>query len=190
MIYEITIAGVTPYMQHRMDDIKLEQWEKDRGNIIERRGVNHEDLLRAEYHCFRNSATGKCFIPSEHIRCSLIGAGGFMKAKVGNRSRNLSNIIAAMFMVTPEEIEMPDFDCIDKRSVINRNVKARVICIRPKWTKWKATFKLHIGEDSFTKIQIEDLFKNAGNYIGIGSYRPTNKGYFGRFELADMKKLN
>lgn len=190
MIYQIVIEGVTPYMQHRMDDLKLEEWEKSRGNIIERKGVNQEDLLRAEFHCYRNSATGKCFIPAEHIRCCLIAAGGYMKSKVGNKSRSLTNIIAAMFMVTPEEIELPNFDTIDKRSAVNKNVKARIICIRPKWTNWNATFKLHIGEDSFTKSQIEELFRNGGNYVGIGSYRPTNKGYFGRFELSEMQKLN
>lgn len=34
--YKIEIQGVTPYMQHRMDDAKLEQWEKLRGPIHER----------------------------------------------------------------------------------------------------------------------------------------------------------
>jgi hypothetical protein len=33
--YKVKIKGVTPYMQHRMDDLKLEQWEKSRGPIHE-----------------------------------------------------------------------------------------------------------------------------------------------------------
>jgi hypothetical protein len=63
--YKVQIKGITPYMQHRMDDQKLEQWEKLRGPIHELPSASHEDSIRAEYHCYRNS-NGKCFIPSDH----------------------------------------------------------------------------------------------------------------------------
>jgi stress response protein YsnF len=49
--YKVIIEGVTPYMQHRMDDQKLEAWEKQRGPIHERPDVAHETTVRAEYHC-------------------------------------------------------------------------------------------------------------------------------------------
>ncbi len=49
--FKIKIAGLTPYLQHRMDDLKLEAWEKNRGLIIERSDIAHEDLVRAEFHC-------------------------------------------------------------------------------------------------------------------------------------------
>lgn len=45
--YNITIQGITPYLQHRMDDVKLDAWEKLRGPIMERPEVAHEDLIRA-----------------------------------------------------------------------------------------------------------------------------------------------
>ena len=41
--YQINIKGVTPYMQHRMDDQKLEDWEKQRGKIIERELYDHKN---------------------------------------------------------------------------------------------------------------------------------------------------
>lgn len=34
--YRIKLKGLTPYMQHRMDDKKLDEWEKQRGPIMER----------------------------------------------------------------------------------------------------------------------------------------------------------
>jgi hypothetical protein len=84
-------------MQHRMDDAKLDQWEKLRGPIHERPDVSHEDAVRAEYHCYRN-AEGRCYIPADHIRGALIAAGSFVKAKVGGRSKSMKTIVAAMFM--------------------------------------------------------------------------------------------
>jgi hypothetical protein len=186
--YQVKINGVTPYMQHRMDDQKLEQWEKLRGPIHERPEVSHEDSVRAEYHCYRN-ADGKCYIPSDQIRGALIGAGSYVKAKVGGRAKSMKIIVAAMFMVTPEEILMPDYDAIDKRSAVNRNIKGRVITIRPRWNQWSAEFTLSVDEDSITKETISQIIEYAGKYVGIGSFRPTNNGLFGRFELTDISEI-
>jgi hypothetical protein len=186
--YTVKIKGLTPYMQHRMDDQKLEQWEKLRRPIHERAEVGHEDAVRAEYHCYRNT-DGRCFIPPDQIRGSLIGAGSYVKAKVGGRSKSMKILVAAMFMVSPEQILLPDYDAIDKRSAVNRNIKARVIIIRPKWTTWEAEFTLSVYEDSISIDAIKQLFEFAGNLVGIGSFRPTNNGLFGRFELVSLKNL-
>lgn len=172
-------------MQHRMDDLKLEQWEKVRGPIMERKEVAQEDLTRAEYHCYRNG-NGKCYIPADQIRGALIGAGTYMKAKVGGRSKSMKVIVAAAFEPTPDHIEMPDFDAIDKRSAVNKNVKARVMVIRPKWTTWSAEFVLNVHEDTITKETVQQLLTYAGAYVGIGSFRPTNNGMFGRFEVESI----
>lgn len=186
MKYKITIKGKTPYMQHRMDDTKLSEWEKKRGKIIERPEVSQEDAIRAEFHCYRN---GRCYLPAEHIRGALINAGAFLKAKVGNSRKSMKNIVAAMFFVEPEQISLPDYDTIDKRSAVNKNVKARVITIRPKWSNWKAKFTLIVDNDTITKETIKELFEYAGNYVGIGSFRPQNNGMFGRFDVETIKPM-
>jgi hypothetical protein len=186
--YSITLQGLTPYMQHRMDDQKLEDWEKNRKGIIERPDISQSDSLRAEFHCYRNS-DGQCFIPAEHFRQSFINAGAFVKSKVGNARKSMKNVVAAMFMVSPEEIILPNYDAIDKRSGVNRNVKARIIVIRPKWNNWKITFTLLVDNDTITESTITEIINYSGSYVGIGSYRPTNNGYFGRFELTELKEL-
>lgn len=175
-------------MQHRMDDQKLEEWEKCRKQIIERPEVSQADSTRAEYHCYRN-AEGQCYIPADHIRQSLIGAGTYMKAKVGGRSKSMKVIVAATFVPAEEQIVIPDYDAIDKRSAVNRNVKARIISVRPKWTKWNFEFVLNVYETSITKETVTQLINYAGSYVGIGSYRPTNNGMFGRYELAEIKEI-
>lgn len=188
MNYQVKIKGVTPYMQNRMDDQKLEQWEKNRKHIIERPEVAHEDVVRAEYHCYRNQG-GKCYIPADHLRMSFVNGGGYLKSKVGTKTKSMKSIIAAMFIVSPEEILLPDYDVIDKRSAVNRNIKARIITVRPKWSTWNAEFTLEIGEKTITKETIVELITTTGNYVGIGSYRPECNGSFGRFELTELTQL-
>lgn len=187
MIYKVEIEGVTPYMQHRMDDQKLEAWEKNRKHIIERPDVSEDDLKRAEFHAFRNKE-GKLFLPSEHLRLALINGGGYLKSKVGVKTKSMKSIIAAVLMITPEEIIMPEYDEIDKRSAVNKNVKARIMVLRPKWLKWSASFDMILDNDTLTKEMLTELITVTGNYVGIGSYRPTNNGYFGRFKLVNLKK--
>lgn len=175
-------------MQHRMDDQKLEEWEKKRNPIHERPEVSREDSVRAEYHCYRSSA-GPCFIPADQIRGALIAAGSYVKAKVGGRSKSMKQIVAAMFTVSPEEIQIPEYDTIDKRSAVNRNVKARVIVVRPRWNNWNVEFTLSVDEDSITIETITQIIEYAGKYVGIGSFRPTNNGLFGRFELVSIEPI-
>lgn len=186
--YKVKITGVTPYMQHRMDDKKLEEWEKSRSLIIEREGVNKEDAVRAEFHCYRN-IEGKCYLPSDHLRGAMILAGAFVKAKVGNTTKSMKNIVAAMFFVNPDEIILPDYDVIDKRSAVNRNIKARVITIRPKWTNWSVEFNLMVDNGTITPETVKSILEYAGRYVGIGSFRPTNNGQFGRFEVERINEV-
>jgi|GEM_PF-3413611 len=188
--YKIKIVGKTPYMQHRMDDTALSKWEKGRGKIIENDGVNKEDIIKALF-CSYLDEKNKNYIPSEHIRQSLICAGSYIKAKVGNSKKNISNIVAGMFTIDEEKIydfSKDKFE-IDKRSAVNHNNKARVMVIRPKWNNWSCEFTLSVDNDTITTETITDLIIYAGSYIGIGSYRPQHKGLYGRFELKEIKKI-
>lgn len=176
-------------MQHRMDDVKLDEWEKLRKPIHERPEVSKADSARAEYHCYR-IPDGMCYIPADHIRGALIDAGGFLKSKVGIKTKSMKSIVAAMFTVLPEKIIIPDYDEIDKRSAVNRNIKARVITIRPKWTKWEVEFTIQVDEDTISIDQVRQIVEYAGKYVGIGSFRPMHNGRFGRFRLTSIEQLN
>ena len=188
--FEVTLEGKTPYMQHRMDDQKLEEWEKNRGLIIERDDVAKEDAIRAEYHCYRETGKdGKCYIPAEHFRAAMITAGTYVKGKVGAQTKSMKSTVAAMFSLEEERVFMPDYDEIDKRSAVNKNVKARVMVVRPKWSKWTPKFNLVVDNDSITEETVKQILIYAGQYVGVGSFRPTNNGMFGRFTIAKFKKV-
>ncbi len=184
--YEVEIEGVTPYMQHRMDDAKLEEWEKNRKFIIERDDVAKEDMVRAMFHSYIDEKNN-FFIPSEHIRGAMINAGALVKSKVGNAKKSMKNIVAGMFFVEPEKILLPKDFVIDKRSAVNKNIKARVISIRPRWDKWTAKFNLKIDNDTITDDTVKQIIENAGAYVGIGSFRPQCNGMFGRFVVKKFK---
>lgn len=175
-------------MQHRMDDVKLEAWVKDRGPLYEKYDISNPELI-ADYHShtFAQLSRVSYFIPSDHFRMSMIEAGKMVKGKIGGSTKSMSNVVAGLFMVSPEGIEIPRWQQIDKRSAVNRNIKGRVIVIRPRWNEWSATFDLIVDEDSITVETIQRILEYSGKYIGIGSYRPQNKGQFGRFKIDEFK---
>lgn len=63
----------------------------------------------------------------------------------------------------------------------------RVIKIFPILQKWEGEIIVYIGDNIITADVFEDVVRNAGNLIGIGTWRPRNRGMNGRFELVDMK---
>lgn len=188
----VNIKGVTSYMQHRMCDQKLAAWEEKRGNIIERDGLNDEPEKIAAFHAYIDAA-GNYYIPSDHFKQCFIKGGGFVKAKVGNATKSMKNIVAAMWRIKEDKIEFRKFDEVDTRSAFNRNVKARIITHRPKWLEWNCQFTLLIDEDKKNGITIETIstiISYGGRYLGVGSYRPEHTGEFGRFELESIIELS
>ena len=189
--FKVKVKGVTPYMQHRMDDASLQDWEKRRGTILERDNLQHEPERRAAFPAYINQE-GEYFIPAEHFKQSFIKGGAFVKAKVGNSKKSMKNIVAGMWRISEQEIRIAKFDEVDTRSAVNKNVKARIIVHRPKWNKWKAEFTLLIDDDArngVTHETIESIIGYSGRYLGIGSYRPEHTGEFGRFEVDKIVEL-
>lgn len=187
--FEVTIVGISPYMQHRMIDEKLETYEKGEGPVVRSKAPSLTMEHRAEMHSFHyDDAAGRrhYYMPSDHIKQCLIGGGGYMKSNMGNSRRSLSNIIAAMFRITPMQIELPKYDTIDSRSAVNPNTHNRVMTYRPQWTNWRVSFNLTVWEDTLTIEQIHKVFDYAGFCLGVGSYRPQHKGEFGMFELESL----
>lgn len=187
----IKVEGVTPYMQHRMDDKKLAEWEKSRGRIIENEGASTPEEKTALFHSYIDEK-GNFYIPSSHFKQAFCNGGSFVKAKVGNSSRSMKNIVAGQWRIMEEKISFRKFDEIDSRSAVNKNVKARVMVHRPKWNTWDAEFTLLLDDDDNNKLTqetVENIIKYAGRYLGVGSYRPEHTGEYGRFELKSITPL-
>jgi hypothetical protein len=51
---------------------------------------------------------------------------------------------------------------------------------------WKATLVFHILDPLITREVFAETLAEAGNYIGIGRFRPRNNGYYGRFTVESI----
>jgi hypothetical protein len=182
-------------MQDRMNDGDLKKWETSRGQIMKRKDANipyEERADFASYHHIREDGSLEYYLPTEHIRQCLINGGKYVKAKVGNARRSMTNLVAGMFFIQEKEISLPKWDILDERSAVNHKADARIMKYRPMWSQWKAVFVLEVRdhEKTITKEMIKEIFLHAGTKQGIGSYRVEHKGEFGQFALTYLERLD
>jgi len=57
----------------------------------------------------------------------------------------------------------------------------------PVVREWKGDVTFHVIDDVITQAVFEQHLKEAGNFIGIGRFRPRNNGYYGRFKVNKVK---
>jgi hypothetical protein len=70
-----------------------------------------------------------------------------------------------------------------------RGGTTRVLKNFPKIENWSGIINFHILDEIITRDVFERHLKDAGDFIGIGRFRPRNNGYYGRFdiEIVDWK---
>lgn len=52
--------------------------------------------------------------------------------------------------------------------------------------EWSGKVQFHILDDVITPEVFEQHLRDAGNFIGIGRFRPRNNGYYGRFAVKSI----
>lgn len=120
-------------------------------------------------------------LPTQNIRASIVGGAKLHKLgmPVKRATMMLDELVELNYgkKLTVEELWEQKF--IDRRSVVISN--KRVICYRPKFINWNATFTLSYDESTLDESNLKQSIDNAGKFIGIGGFRPEKGGVFGRF---------
>lgn len=63
----------------------------------------------------------------------------------------------------------------------------RVIKHFPVIHEWSGVVTYHVMDDIITADIFEQVLRTSGQLIGIGYFRPRNRGYYGRFEVEDIQ---
>jgi len=56
----------------------------------------------------------------------------------------------------------------------------------PVFATWGGQITVHIIDDAITEEVFEEHLRKAGNFIGVGRFRPQNNGFYGRFSVASI----
>ncbi len=174
----VKIQGTSPYLMHRF-------WGTDEKTKIKTGTKNWKD--EAEKALYK-SPDGEIYVPSSQIHGCIIEAGKQMQV-VGRGKSTYSKLFGAFLLVEPAAmVIMPQKYEVDERPVIVQ--RARVIRYRPKWEKWELEFDVVIMDEDIASEVVKHALDHGGRYVGIGDFRPSKKGPFGRFHVVEFKEVN
>ena len=184
--YEVTITGVSPYLQHRF---RIEDHAADVETGSSKKTPKIKVWIpevEAEKAIYRDKNTGNIYLPSDQLLMSTSNAGVNF---IYEGRKTFKFILPSLLVFEPENIPLisngsiaESWEEIDVRPVVVN--RGRVIRYRPRWNSWSASFSVQcLNTNVITPETIRDIFDDAGKFFGIGDFRPR----FGRFYVSSFK---
>jgi len=179
--YKATIEGISPLLMNRPSAMI--------GDISKDKKPFSDDAKNDASEKLYVNKEGKLYQPSTHLQGALIEAGKHKKV-VGKGKSTYSKIVGYAVSINPFEIlhknqEWEVFSIL----AVNPNTKGRNLLHRPILKKWKLTFEICFDETEIAPSIMKELLDIAGRIAGIGDWRPSKKGPYGKFQVIEWKEL-
>jgi hypothetical protein len=136
---------------------------------------------------------GKVFIPGNQFANSIRTAAKYANLQIPGKGKSTyTKHFESGIMVLDNVALNATKDTIDRVSL---NVPSdgmvggskRVLKNFPYVPEWEGTVTYHILDDIITPDVFEQVLRTSGELIGIGFWRPRNRGMWGRFQIEDIK---
>ncbi len=196
----ITCVSVSPMLQNPMTDETLD--ELIYGSAGRRKppkaDVSIDDIAMKRLCLGPNGELG---IPANYLFAALVDAGRHVifdkKTKISTAKTSL---VPNLLTIVPELVNeagdgfIPFKDqtvkwIADKRRGVLAANGAAVAIVRPKFPTWAFDVTVEVNLDDVAIEKIQDLFKKAGQNSGLGDFRPSKRGPFGRFTVTQLIEL-
>ncbi len=184
----ITIEGTTPLLMNRFTDEAAAKVSGGTSTVMAgNKGTPREQAAKKAYE----DEHGVLHIPGTNIFRSIIDAGTFHKAGKSKITTQKSSLVpAAMALIELTcPLQKPKGGTpaweVDSRSVVIPSTGGRIMCHRPRVDEWRLSFTLEVDTGMFTLPLVRQLIDDAGKRIGLGDFRPSRKGPFGRFVVVE-----
>jgi len=152
-----------------------------------REEISPEEM--AESKVLKNKK-GEMGFPVEYLFACLVAAGRKVQVeKKTNISTAETTLLPSFLTIEAEEDFIPFLDQpvaweTDIRRVVNKTTKGAMAAVRPKFRSWAFRVVIEVDVAEIALAKILQLFRVAGKTQGLGDFRPSKKGQFGRFALT------
>ena len=158
---------------------------------------NKGDIEKIAEGMLYKNTDGTYYMPAEALRLSLFKGCSGMKL-AGDR-RGAATIFQGLIFPAEDRAALLDdknkpikkhFPQID--SGVNKANKARIIVVRPRVEGWHMDVPFQIDRefapqnyDQFLQALL-NIWNRAGRAVGVGAWRPENKGRYGRYSVEQI----
>jgi hypothetical protein len=178
---KVTLGGISPLICNRFTEAAQKAVSSSSSSSFQ--GSKGTPREQAEPKLYTDSK-GRPVLPSVNLMASLVEAGRFIKSGRSKLSTTKSSLVPAglaipeiELLITPKKWE------VDSRPVVVPATGGRIMCHRPRFDVWRVSLTLEVDETLFSERLIRELVDIAGKRIGVGDFRPSRRGPFGRFEV-------
>lgn len=175
------LEGTAPYSQSRHIDTPKTPKETS---------ANYEERTWRD-RCHVNE-DGKIIIPPMAFKNCISEAAKYLNEKIPGKNQATyskhfeAGILAMTPIVLPITKEKVPGEWLFVPSDGKKGGSKRVMKCFPVIHKWAAEVPFTILDSVITNDVFERFLKEAGNFIGIGRFRPIRGGYYGRFVVKKV----
>lgn len=177
------IRGIAPYSQSKVIETPK--------NAKETHDDHEERTWRERMHI---TDEGLVFIPPTALKNCLSEAAKYLAKKIPGQGKATytKHFEAGVMCVEPVVLSIKGGEVKGERLFVpadgKRGGSSRVWKRFPKIPAgWEGEAEFIILDPLVTRDVFLEHLVEAGKYIGIGRFRPRNNGYYGRFEVLDLK---
>jgi hypothetical protein len=178
----VTLTGMSPYSQSR-------HYTTDR--------LNKESARDYEARTWRDKLNvdeeGWVIVPPMALKNCLSEVAIYLSVQIPGKGKSTytKHIEAGIMVVEPLRLSIKKDDVPGEWQFVPSDGKRgggkRVDKCFPVIHKWGGVAEYLILDDTVTREVFEYHLKQAGNFIGIGRFRPRKNGFYGRFRVDKIK---
>lgn len=178
------IQGITALIMNRFTD--ADQLAATEGSRSSAAGNDRGTPLEiAESKLYRD-IDGTIGIPQPNLLRSIVDGGVYHKAGRSKITTQKSSLIYACCDIESAFVRLTHKQPwkVDSRPIRNPVTGGRILRHRPMFDDWQLAFTLILDTDLIGEKLMRQIVDDAGKRIGLGDYRPSCKGPFGRYVVT------
>lgn len=179
-----TLHSISPYSQSKHYDV--DKLPKELPKDFEKRTWKER--------CHVNT-DGNIFIPPMAFKNCLSEIAKFLSVQIPGKGKATytkhfeAGILVMDPLVLPIKKDEVQGEWLFVPSDGKRGGGSRVDKCFPVIHEWNGKVTFHILDETITEDVFVQHLKEAGNFIGIGRFRPRNNGFYGRFAVDKVEWL-
>jgi len=182
--YIATIKGMSPYSQSR--PVMEDKLPKESHDAYEKR------TWRERMH---STEDGNVFIPPMALKNCLAECAKYLGIQIPGKGKATytKHFEAGVMIMEPVVLPIKKEDAKGQWLFVpsdgRRGGSKRVYKCFPIIHQWGGDVRITVLDETITDEVLYQHLEQAGKFIGIGTFRPRNNGYFGRFDVVDFTEV-
>ena len=192
---EVVMVGIAPMLMNRISEATLlSVRDKTAKKAMNKVVLAPREEANGKVH---TTEDGKPIIPANVMMANLISAGKFIML---DKKRQLSTATSSLlpsfltilepfaYIKTKDQKSTAKWE-VDMQAGKNPNGGELVCIVRPRFDDWSIKFTFELDLDTLPETTYRQLFDYAGVRCGLGDFRPSKKGIYGKYVVQSWKMI-